>query len=406
MFEDLSIPMESVQVTLPTGTLGVFEPVSCAMFLNMADQDFSAWQLGGSPDDPVGLTFAHEVYHYFQTIGTGYLHAQYQSQLHALQKAKTPAKLMRHLMSNYLRRRVRGPIGRMKYFWMPRADREHLSASNEYWGTVLDQLKLEELAVLYGQRNMAGLLHPGLAMDLGTIREPALVRGADGLSAQDVYEGSAVVYALVTAYPHGDADEVIRTSNPQDESPYERMTRRVLDRCGDRPMSGLLLAASALALRFERPGDAFFPILERLLHEPVGSEVDAAREIDLATVTCAGRILGTARDVRASEKAAGRKSDYTDVEWYATPMDRLTSDEWPLDELALLTDPECLGAIPGGQLSFGIVTRDGARAPKGTEGLGFRRMVGCMMLGSGLTIAGVRRELADYFYEYRALLLP
>lgn len=403
MFEDLRTPLSNFAVTLRAGTLGVFEPVSCLMFMNVTDAEFDAWRAEESPGDPVGLTFSHEMHHYFQVIATGYMFDRYRQLVLAFRDAKTPPRFQLTILRSYVRRKARKALYRVRYFFLPRDDRALLTQTDQFWLTFRDQLDLEKLAADSGQTTMVGLMCPGLSEQIEAVQAPALLRGADGLSAQDVFEGSAVVYALVMEYDHAGADQMLRTRALQDDSPYERLPLRALARAGDRSVSQALLAAAALALRFERPGDAVLRILDRLLEAPVGSEVEAARALDLASITSAGKLLGTAREVRAAD-APG--ADHADSEEYMRPLDRMSSGEWSLDELKLLTESDAIEDIPYGQLSFGIITRDGVRGPRGTTNLNGRRMMGCFMLFGGRTVSGARKELADFFYDNRMSLLP
>jgi len=406
MFEDLSIPMKNVKVSLAASTLGVFEPVSCMVFFNLTDEEFTTWQTDSQPPwDQVGANLAHEMHHYLQTISTGFMYDQYQRQLFALRKSKPPPKVMWHSLRTVVRGMAQGPIDRVRYFRLSPDVRAQVTASNRFWDALIDQWDTEKLAAEYGVRTMGGVILPNLADDVERARGSARVRGASGLSAQDVFEGSAVVYALVNDHGHEGADDRLRKQDLQDDWPYDRLAKRSLERCNDRPVSAPLLTAAALALRFERPGDAFFPVFDRLLYEPPGVELDVARRMDLGSITEAGSLLGTASDARAAGRAYKKRSGYVDVEWYTTALD--LASEWPVDELRLVADPAALGDIPIGQFTFGIVTRDSARAaPAGEMHLNFRRMLGALMLRSGLSVIGPRKELLEYFSEHRSQLLP
>src|SRR6516165_7026736 len=58
--------------------MGLFEPVSAIMYLNIEDAEFEAWQEDMYDPRFEGLSslFRHETYHAFQTWTTGYQYAR------------------------------------------------------------------------------------------------------------------------------------------------------------------------------------------------------------------------------------------------------------------------------------------------------------------------------------------
>lgn len=72
------IDTADIPLSVPDDILGLFEPVSAIMYLNIEDAEFEAWR--GDMYDPLfdGLSslFRHETYHAFQTWTTGYQYAR------------------------------------------------------------------------------------------------------------------------------------------------------------------------------------------------------------------------------------------------------------------------------------------------------------------------------------------
>jgi hypothetical protein len=108
----------------------------------------------------------------------------------------------------------------------------------------------------HGERSVAGAIYPGLHAELRAIRAAAGERGSDGLSAIDVVEGSAFIYGRERVRPSADVMGDLRVAAVDPDGPYWRLidaASRVLGEWN----SEAVLAASALALRYERPGGAF-----------------------------------------------------------------------------------------------------------------------------------------------------
>jgi hypothetical protein len=354
--------------------LGLFEPVSGVMFLNVDDDRFSAWARDpGGPDSHLAEVFWHEAYHCFQVYATGYCYA------HCLRLATvfgerfgklTPAaaRLFGPLVASVVSERAFDAAGRV----LTTRARAMLSEARRLRSNTRYIERLTERAERYGETSIWGAVYPGLYAALAAAGEALAVHGPDGISARDVIECSAFLYGRDSTF--GAGDRVIdATLDP--EGPYQRLVHAASERCpGSTPVQ--IRAASALALRYERPGAAVLPLLERL-----GDARALAR--DLPSLPDAGAVLGTAAEVRTRTRHS--------YSMYDEQFERLAA--WDVDELDLLTDPAALTSIPAGQLGFTLVTRGGPRGPKHHSRGYSAVMIGTAMLPAGPSVAKLRRDL-------------
>jgi hypothetical protein len=134
------------------------------------------------------------------------------------------------------------------------------------------------------------------------------------------------------------------------------------------------LLAAALALRYEHFPNAFLPLARAIASADPGNEEGTARDFEAAMPQPegAGRVLGTAADVRASSK--------TGYLLYTDQVKALETLAWGIDELDLLSEPQAYGHIPPGKLGFAIVTRSGRRGFGDDHSMGPRLIVANMML--------------------------
>jgi len=228
---------------------------------------------------------------------------------------------------------------------------------------------------------------PELYSALDAVRADSKVRGPDGVSAQDVIEASAFIFGQLAAFGRQGLSDRIHDETLDPDGPYQRAISVADDVCPGRPPD-IIGAAAALALRYERPGQAYVPILRRLAAEPPGDEAGAARRLssDLPAVPEAGRYLGTACDFQVrTDSAPG---------YYKDQLAALRNRTWGIDEISLLVDTDTagLGAIPSGQLGFGVVLKDACRGFPDPTLMKARLVFGTRLLPTGPSVVELRRE--------------
>jgi hypothetical protein len=400
MFEDMRIDIKELRVRHAHDVLGVFEPVSCLLFLNVTDAEFDA--AIADPADPATAplteTLAHETCHYFQTFCTGYLYRQY-AQLRKVYASALDARVERRVWP-LIRRFYVYRLRPWLLFWWSPSTRRFLMVTGAVKQGQEDLRYFEERSAEYGERTIAGAAMPGLHAALESVRAESQRRGSSGLSAQDVFEGAAFVMGKL--YAHGEqAEDEIRAALSNPESPYERLMHFSLPYAPERRVWFPLLMASALALRYDRPGEAYLPILNTLLASTPGDERARAKVLasSLPVIPAAGAPpLGTGSEVRRALKEK-RKTGY-----YASALQKMANGAWPVDELDLLTDPNAVEAIPLGGPTFGIVTRDGERAAPGTRDLYVRMLFGSELLPNGPSVASFRKDFLSKLREVRPFI--
>ena len=392
MFEDFAIDTGDFSVRHDPQLLGLFEPVSAIMFLNIDDLTFEQWREALGEENQADGThqqltevFLHEAYHCFQTYTTGYLYEQF-SRLAGVwaehQFSLAPWLVAAPLIGRHLLNKTVDALT----LWMTPDARRMLSEVRRYQLALRHYTRLHRRAVKYKQGAISGALMPELYTAIDRVRAPSLVRGADGLSAKDVIEGAAFVYGREATYP-ADYEERLHDSGLDPDGPYQRLLKVTTEQCPGRPPS-LIRAAAALALRYEHPGAAYRPLLARLAAGGTGDEVHAARSLsrEMPDIPNAGRLVGTASD-------AHTRLDHKFPNLYRPQLDQLTNGVWGIDGLDLLIDTQAINSIPTGELGFAIVTRDGRRGFGSLDTMGVRLVISTTMLPTGPSVAQLRRDL-------------
>ena len=329
--------------------VAMFEPVSGMMLLNMPLSEYKAaterYAAGGRTDSDIDLYRAihHEVFHFAQTIGSGYAYAR-QQRLFA--RIKDPGALStRENSEGYrsaedLRRRADSADGTVQ----ERRAWRMLELVSE-----MDRLSLMQRRAAPGDHSVAGAFFPDLFRDADALKAAEAESNADGLSILAVIEGPAVVHAeLLTGgtTPARDRIEAELAKLPQ---VYRALLDATDKRHGDRGVE-LLLPTAALALRYTRPQDAYLPLLALISDSPPGDALGRGRAVSarLPDIPAAGPILGTAIDVH-------QETEHYRV--YAAILRDLAAGRWNVDSYALLADPEAMKLVP--RFPLGAFTRDG-----------------------------------------------
>jgi hypothetical protein len=389
VFDGYVINTADLRVHHDPEVVGVFEPVSAIVFLNVDDARFEAWR-GTDPEQrprwAAQLTeaFLHEAYHCFQTYATGFMYDQF-SQLWRIYMGQYTLRRVLAIVAPRLLRDVAVQAAPLLDAWMTAEARLRLRQARVLRAELRSYERVHRRSRRHGQRSLAGAVMPTLFPSVERVQAPGYVRGPHGLSARDVVEGAAFSFGKDAARAAAREEPLPDAQAGFDaEGPYVRL-REVTEADCPGASPALLRAASALALRYERPGEAYRPMLARLAGAAPGEEVAAARAAaaNLPSLPAAGTLLGTAADIW---RRLGTRSLYEE------PLRSISGDGWPIDELDLLIDVDAMESIPPGELGFGIVTLDGPRGFK-DETMGVRMIIGASMLPNGPSVAGLRRKL-------------
>jgi hypothetical protein len=300
----------------------------------------------------------HETYHVLQTVCTGYAFIRAQ-RIKEITVRHLEGSMWRDLRTNFglyaLRFAMRAVPERMRRRLMLERI-EAVAAIAIDWNT-------------YGARrarapandySLAGADVPDLFRDLEAVEQALTTAGPSGLSAWHIIEGSAAVFQVAieaTAAGADDLDAAITAALARFDAGYGTTYTFARERCGSRAAQ-LILPAAALALRYERPGEAFPVLLDLLRPAAAGAEIEAARELTKRPprLPTAGRYLGTALDVSApSWRRLWRRwpSLYKPALAYLARADR------PLDEIDALCDLARFADLPPELCSTALLLKDG-----------------------------------------------
>ena len=393
-----SSPVTDYKVALDREVTGLFEPAFGVLFINVDDARFDEWRASEDPirhDSELAEIFFHEIYHCLQTYATGYCYAYCQRLVDIYLRHVSRGKVRRlALMREKLAAIYVDPFARMvefvrsPYSWAAgtRSHRRHLAAQRRYVE------RLGQRGEQHAERSVAGALYPGLHEELRGVRSAAAVRGESGLSAIDVIEGSAFVYGREWVRSVTDARPDLDDRSLDPDGPYRRLVdaaNGILDEWASEPV----LAAAAIALRYERPGDAFVPVLERISGDEfhtyqaqVATVSDQTPALDPLGIRGAGAYLGTAAQYHA--RIGSRNKTYT------RQFERLGSGSWGIDELDLLTHKEAFErAVPADEMGFTTLVTRGGHTRGHDPRAGGSLVHAAYLLPDGPQIDRLRREL-------------
>jgi hypothetical protein len=361
--------------------LGLFEPLSSLMLLNVSDADFKA--LGEraamgrttSADRMLVRTMIHERYHYGQVIASGYCFHR-QAKLLMIFNANEPPHVAE----------------------IPADMRELIAQSRLEAGDDHElNLRIEQVVALYESYNqlnaligradeedpsLYGAFNPGFFAYVKQLADLEIAANSEGISITGLIEGSAVVHTNLLFDPKIDPHEQIiaelRTLPPI----YHELLTITEDRVGERALE-LLLPAAALALRYIRPHNAYLPLLTLLAASPPGEAFDRGRALAAALpeIAEAGPVLGTALDVRDLHDG---------YRIYDEALEKLRSGVWGVDSYELLARPAAMFAL--GKFPGGIITRDGWHPGISTNMLGAQMVI----MGAVLRTASRVRAERDF----------
>jgi len=330
--------------------LGVFEPLSGVMLLNISDIGFvelgERWAANQSIESDIAIirTINHETYHFAQAAASGYVfHRQCRSFM-AFNTSKPMPQVPMDSGFAALAEQARISIG----------DDPELKARYERTIAMLDghrQFALLNERAAEGDNSMMGALMPGFFRHLQVLAEQERMQNADGLSITGVLEGSAVAHTNLLMHPNEDAGPYIEAELATLPPVYSELYTLATERTGVRALE-LLLPTVALALRYMQPHHAYGPLLALLAQSAPGEALDHGRSLitQLPEIADAGPVLGTALDLRQMEDA---------YRIYDTVLGKLATGQWDIDSYAFLAQPSAMHAVDS--FPMGIITADGYR---------------------------------------------
>jgi tetratricopeptide (TPR) repeat protein len=298
-------------------------------------------------------TINHETYHYFQTLATGFQYSYASEVWRLIVEEGKAQERQREIQQAKNQEEEKAVESQLRESW-----RKELQPKDEIEATLFNKLLtyLEESSALEAKRwtGFQALLQnaqkarsweegdfsllaaemPSLAKRFDQLWEKIRAPGVPGLSAEDLIEGSAIVFQHLLTY--GREGLETRVANALDEAgeTYRKAFDIAREICGARALD-IILPATALALRYASPANAYVVFLERLKACEPGKEISAARALASIPpqIEMAGEYMGTAVNVRSNQ----RRSDYH-YPVYDDVLDKLEKRAWGFDEIELLSD--------------------------------------------------------------------
>jgi hypothetical protein len=329
--------------------VGIFEPVSGLMLINRSKADYAAaaerYAAGDttSSDEELFRAINHEIFHFAQTVGSGYGFDR-QRQLFAI--------IDKHENWSGLEERV--AFRKAEPFLRRIAtDRTDIRRGGDEVLTLLTQ-------GLYLAR-MAGRAAPEDHTWVGAMIPPLLQRQQElvaaeaetneaGLSTIALLEGSAIVHTELLmgglAFGRSRIEAQLATLPPV----YRLLLDTTVRLYGDRAVE-LLLPTTALALRYARPHNAYLTLLPLVAESEEGDAVICGRTLcaNLPRIPAAEPLLGTAIDVHRETAQSSRL--------YSMILRDLADGKWNVDSYTVLADPAAMHLLPS--FPVGMILQDG-----------------------------------------------
>jgi hypothetical protein len=283
----------------------------------------------------------HEKYHLMQTVCTGYCFARAQriKETTLLHTSRSVSRDFRANWSSYLELAA--------YHLAPRFVRDQLIevARVKIFRRMLADLNKNPPR---DDHSLAGADIPELFKDLEVMEQEFKRIASSGLSAWHIVEGAASVAQITKetdAKSVAELDAAIIRGLARFNDGYGVAYRTARDRFGSRTAQ-LFLPAAALALRYERPGEAMLPLLVQLARSSrPGDEAYVARIIGvtLPELPNAGRRLGTAVSVWSRGRFRFWKRRHS---FYQPQLDYLARGYNMVDEINALCDLDGFDDLP------------------------------------------------------------
>lgn len=373
--------IEPLARRLPPEQVGLFEPLSGMMLINLEEDAFQALAqrfADGAPaeeDVPMLAAINHEAYHFAQAAASGFMFDRQRTALEVLKASQPPPDPPLDPAFEQIVAQCRAEAG---------DDPEANARVDRMLYFVLEQERLRtlEARAAPGDHSLDGALFPHLFVHFRERAELESEPNSHGLSITGLLEGSAVIHTNLLMYKAEDAARLIPAEMETLPPVYGELLILTHALAGHRTLE-VTLPATAIALGYARPHDAYCALVPMLLAAPEGEALARGRELfeSPPEIAEAGPWLGDAlaqRDVDPSY-------------WiYDLAIDALRCRRWGFGSYELMADPKAMIAV--GTFPLGFVTRSRCHAPFETPETGAR----LWMAGTVLKSRSRRRDQRDF----------
>lgn len=347
--------IEPLARRLPPEQVGLFEPLSGMMLLNVDQDAYVAMAQRFADgaciaqDVPFFAAINHEAYHFAQAAASGFMFDRQRTALRVLNAAPPPPDPPTDPELMQMIARCREEAG----------DDPELNARADRMLWVLEEherLAMLEARAAPGDHSIEGALFPHLFVHFRERGERECERNGQGLSIMGLLEGSAVIHTHLLMKK---GDEAVRSIPAEIETlppVYGELLAFTASVAGERSLE-VALPATAVALCYARPNDAYCALVPMLLAAPEGGALARGRELfeTAPAIRAAGPWLG--------DSLAQRDADPC-YPIYDRVLDALRTRRWGIGSYELMADPKAMHSIDSFPLGF--VTRSQCLAPFGT----------------------------------------
>lgn len=345
--DDIPLDPEALIKRLAPDQLGQFEPLSGMLLLNVSEEYWQGFvrrepERTATPEDKdLCAVMDHETYHFAQAAASGYMFERQRTALRFLNAAPSPPD----------------PLDDPRFAEMVATARE------AYRDDPVQSARVERVVRLMAanrvvltakasapprDHSMSGALLPDFFSHLSQRRADEAAANAHGLSILGVIEGSAVIAAKLLRHNAEDAAGHVRDELAALPPVYSELLTVTHAHAGARTFE-VALPATAVALCYARPHDAYCGLLPMFVSAPPGQAFAHGRALFEAppAIEAAGPWLGDALAQREADDS------YRVYDGFHGP---LRSNEWGVGAYDLLADPHAVYRTKR-QLGMAVVTR-------------------------------------------------
>jgi hypothetical protein len=330
------VDLRDLIVALEPDIKGKFEPLSGLLMINQPNDEymesFARFAANTPTEDDRDLigTINHETYHGLQAAASGYYFDCQRRKFAVFNTPEAPPDLPIPAKLQTLLDTMRQEAGDNPDL-KARADRA------EWVIRAQQAIEYFDAVAMPGDNSIFGALHPAFFRFQSEIDRSEAQHNSEGLSILGILEGSAVVFAAQVMYPRGGAEAAMLADFANHPLVYRELYDWTKERVQSRAFE-LILPATALALCYAQPHNAYGPLLAMLAGAAPGQAVALGQTLsgNLPPIPAGGAILGTSIDIR------GVDDSYRIYDKFITA---LAAPRWPFDPYGLLADPANMNVI-------------------------------------------------------------
>ena len=330
-------------------------------------------------DNQIMRTINHEIFHFAQTVASGYMYRRQHRMFEILKATRPPEAL---------------PI--------PDYGNKPTELQQRAINVVTLVSEMDRLSALRQQaaprdNTLAGAVNPQLFEHLRELDENEAKINGSSLSISALIEGSAAIHAEKLLRISNSNADILVMSNLENWPPeYKTLYELTADRFGNDALE-LILPATALALRYSNPHEAYFDLAGRLHNRRDVDAVTAGRNLldaGLPRIERASPCLGDANDQHKPTRQ---------FSVYGKMLRDLARGKWGADAYSLLADPRTMLAMK--KWPVAVVMNDGGWAGDVPRDVFAARLVIMSIFLKTRSLMREERNFGKAFIEWLPTLL-